>query len=100
MPRYINPVPPKSPELVAAEKVAQESLRAYFRRELGVQAMIARDTGIAPPMLSRMAKHGETISLENALRIEVATGGALRTEMLCPARANLIDQFLHLRAPA
>lgn len=97
MPRYINPPQPKSPDLVAAEKAAQEALRKYFRRELGMQALIARQTGIAPPILSKLAKHGDGMSLEHAMRIEVATGGELRTEMLCPARADLLGQFLQLR---
>ena len=97
MARFVRPVPPKAPELIAAEQAAQEALRRYFRRELGMQAMVARETGIAPAALSRMAKHGEVISLEHALRIELATGGELRAEALCPSRAGIVNQFLRMR---
>lgn len=100
MPRYINPPVPKTPHLVEAEKSAQDTLRRYFRRELGTQAAISRQTGIAPPLLSRMSKNGAHITLEYALRIELATGGELRAEWLCPSRAELLDQFLKLRCPA
>lgn len=100
MPRYINPAPPKPPELIEAERAAQEALRRYFRRELGMQALMARETGIQAPALSRMAKKGDTITLEHALRIEVATDGELRAEQLCPSRCELLSQFLQLRTTA
>lgn len=97
MPRYINPRQ-KSPELQRAEEEAGAALRDFFARDLGVQAQLARDSGLAPAVLSRMGKGRHPISVEQAMRIEIASQGALRVEQLCPARAEVLGRFLLHRA--
>lgn len=87
----------KPDELVAAEKLAQELLNNYCRAKHGNQAKLVRDTGLLGATLSRMANGHIQINLESALLIDVATGGALPAEKLCPSRAELMTQFLALR---
>jgi hypothetical protein len=48
MPNYRNAPPTKTPELQAAERAAAEALHNYFYSGLGVQARMARATGINP----------------------------------------------------
>lgn len=97
MPRLINPHPPKSPELLQAEHEAAEALRNYFYRGLGVQAKMARDTGLNPAVLSKMGKGKGPISIEQAMLIEAASNGELLAEKLCPSRAELIQQVFQAR---
>lgn len=97
MPRYIVP-PEKTPELQAAEAAGANALAAYFQSGFGVQAQLSRDTGIAPPALSRMSKGTNTIMITSALLIEVATKGALPAELLCPSKADLLSRFMLTRA--
>lgn len=98
MPRYITPKPPKPAELVKAEEEACAALREFFSRDLGLQAQMARDTGVSPAILSRMGKGRQCISIEHAMLIELASRGELRAEQLCPARADILGRFLLQRA--
>lgn len=93
-------VPPSSdPKITKAEKKAQQILRDYFWQHRSEQKRIAQETGIKQPFLSRLAnKEGQTIALETAMLIEIATNGELRAEALCPARAEVIKKFLNSRA--
>lgn len=96
MPNYRNLPPAKKPELQQAEQAAAEALHNYFYRGLGVQARMARATGINPSALSKMG-YGGPISLEQAMLIEVASNGELSAAMLCPSRAELIEKFLGIQ---
>jgi DNA-binding transcriptional regulator YdaS (Cro superfamily) len=91
---------PKPPELVAAEEAGRMALRTYCRAEPGRAANIARYTGLLPAVLSRMANKDTHINLEAAVMIDVATDGAVRAEVLCPGRAELLGQFLRMREVA
>lgn len=86
-------MPPKSQELQAAEKLARKTLLNYFKSVPGRQQQLAEQTGIWPESISRMA-HGHTqISVEAALRIEVATAGQLKATQLCPAAAAILAAY-------
>lgn len=98
MQRYVHPCAPKSDEVLQLEKVAAAALDTYFNSGYGVQAMVARDTGIPAPMLTKMRKGTYPVGLEQALLLEMASGGELQAGMLCPSRADLIEYFLQLRA--
>jgi DNA-binding transcriptional regulator YdaS (Cro superfamily) len=98
MPRYITPPPPKSQELQQAEQDAAKALAAYFRRDFGIQAQMARDTGLGAAVLSKMSKMRGPISMEQAILMDLASNGELAAEMLCPSRAKVISQFLLTRA--
>lgn len=93
-----DPMLPKSDELLQAEQDAANALDAYFHSGYGLQAMISRETGLAPPILSRMAKGRQPIPLEQAILIELASNGELRVETLCPSCAPLLVQFMLARA--
>lgn len=94
MPRYKNEAALRDPRFAEAEQAARQMLYNYFRSYHGAQAILSRETGIAAPILSRMANQNETIALEYAMRIEVASAGKLRAELLCPSGAELLQRFL------
>lgn len=98
MPRHITPPSPKSPELLQAEQDAAKALAAYFRRDFGIQAQMARETGLGAAALSKMSKLRGPISMEQAILMDLASNGELSAEMLCPARADVIGRFLLSRA--
>jgi DNA-binding transcriptional regulator YdaS (Cro superfamily) len=101
MARLVTPQSEKPADLVQAEQAANAALRTYFRRDVGVQASVARATGIKPPVLSRMSNQpGYPISLEQAILIEVATNGELQAPALCPSRATLLAQFMRMHGTA
>lgn len=90
-----------TPQLIKAQQRARDILRGYFRSDHGVQAQLARDTGIQASFLSSMAHDDDRpVSLENAILMDVATKGALKAEVLCPARADKIKQFIASRTKA
>lgn len=95
MPKFINYYREKPHELVEAEDAARKTLFEYFLKQHGRQKQMALATGIPQPLLSRMAKNPKaSIALEAAIAIEVASGGELKAEKLCPARAELVEQFM------
>lgn len=96
MPRQPAQHADKPAELIQAEREGQEALRLFFRRDIGVQAAIARTTGIHAPVLSRMGSGRSPISVEHAMLISVATNGELTASKLCPSRADLLDQYTAL----
>jgi DNA-binding transcriptional regulator YdaS (Cro superfamily) len=98
MPRYITPVPPKPESLLRAEAEASTALREFFSTDFGIQAKLARDTGIAPATLCKISKNQQAPSIEQAMLIEIASQGTLRVEQLCPARADVLSRFLLQRA--
>jgi len=82
-----------------AEQAGKNALYRFYREYHGCQAQLSRDTGLSVPMLTKMARYPEYfITMEAAMLVEVASKGALRAEVLCPSRADLIGQFLALRA--
>lgn len=84
-----------SPAIVKAEQKAREKLMSYFRREFGLQAEMARKTGIKASFLSRLANRAEhSIPLETAILMELATNGELKAEVMCPSRADMLKQFI------
>ncbi len=85
--------PKKSPELIRAETRGHQLLRDYCRVKVGVQADLVRKTGIYPATVSKMSNGKTPITLEAAIQFEVATGGALRADVLCPSRADLLKEF-------
>lgn len=88
----------KSPELIEAEKVGKKKFNTYCRAKQGNIAQLSKDTGLAQGTISTMSTGPTAISLESAIKIEVATRGELRADELCPSRAEWIAQFLALRA--
>lgn len=59
----------------------------------GSQARLAELVGTSQPNIHRMANGRQSVSLELALRIERATGGAVVAEGLRPDLAELIEQW-------
>lgn len=100
MPRIASLAPPKAPALIEAEARGQAALRAYFDRRIGLQKLLAEATGLHQSALCRMSKQETPIAFEDAVLIEIATEGELRTEQLCPSRADLLVRFLLQRAVA
>lgn len=92
-------VPPSTdPKILEAEQEAQKMLYAHLRKYHGVQRDLSARTGIQATFLSKLAnKPGQVIALETAILIELGTDGELRAEDLCPARADVIAQFLQAR---
>lgn len=88
----------KTAELLEAEQAGRVMLNSYTRAKQGNQTVLARKTDLLPGTISKMCSGGTQISMEAAILIEVATEGALRTEQLCPGRAELLDQLLKLRS--
>lgn len=99
MQRRAKMVPLSSdPAIIEQEIEAQDILRQYVDDQHGNQKRLALDTGINATFISRLCnKPGQTIALETAILIELATGGKLRAESLCPARAEVIRRFLAAR---
>lgn len=87
-----------SPEELAAARAGQAALHEFFQSRIGRQKDVAAASGIAASTLSSMARERAPITMEAAILIEVAAAGAVRAEVLCPSRANVIDKFLQLRA--
>lgn len=101
MPKYKMPVGGRSPALVKAEEAGQKALLSYFRSDFGLQAKVSRATGIVQVVLSRMANHADyPIAMEAAIKIEVATEGALKAETLCPSCADVLQKFVAARTKA
>lgn len=88
----------KSDELLQAEAEGQKLLYAFCRERHGNQAFLVRATNLLTATLSRMTNGETPINLEAALLLEAATKGALPADKLCPSRADLLAQFLQLRA--
>ena len=88
----------KSPELIEQEEAGRALLNAYCRAKQGNQAKLSRKTDMLPAALSNMSNGKSDINIEAALRIDVATEGELPAEKLCPSRADLLGQFLKMRA--
>lgn len=96
MPRKrINEIIP--PEQDKAEREGQAALHEYFQSRVGRQKAIAEATGIEASILSRMARGHARISLEYSIALEMASKGALRAEMLCPSRADVLKRFISQR---
>lgn len=91
--------PPLKPQsLILAEQEARDLLNNYFKQGIGRQLALANDTGLFASQLSRMARlENHPISVEAAMRIEVATKGELPAKKLCPAGADLIAQFVAMQ---
>jgi DNA-binding transcriptional regulator YdaS (Cro superfamily) len=85
------------PEQLAAERAGQEALFEFFQSRIGRQKAISAVSGIDASILSRMARGHATISLENSIALEVASNGALRAEVLCPSRADVLKRFISQR---
>jgi hypothetical protein len=85
------------PEQVAAERAAQAILHEYFQSRIGRQKATAEASGIEASILSRMARGHMPISLEYSIALEVASNGALRAEVLCPSRADVLNRFMNRR---
>lgn len=99
MTRFAKVTPTKDVAMQRAEKKAQTMLYQYLRQRHGIQREVSKKSGIVAPMLSRLAnREGQVIALEAAMRIEVATNGDLKAEQLCPSGADILKQFLELRA--
>ena len=99
MARYKKPTEPKSDALIEAETAAREALRSFFRKDFGKQAELARTSGIPASNLCRMSTSDTyPVSLETALKIEIATQGELTTELLCPSGAELLQKLFLTRA--
>jgi DNA-binding transcriptional regulator YdaS (Cro superfamily) len=88
----------KSPELVERERAGKAKFNSYCRAKQGNQAILARDTGLSQTTISGISTGPTAITLESAIRFEVATKGDLRADDLCPSCDGLIEQFLQLRA--
>lgn len=89
---------PKTPEVESKEREGKLVLRAYLRAEPGRQMDMSQRTGILQSVLSKMAnQESYALNLDSAVLIEVATEGAIRAEVLCPTRAEVLGQFLQLR---
>jgi DNA-binding transcriptional regulator YdaS (Cro superfamily) len=86
-----------SPEQLAAERAGREALHEYFQTRIGRQKATAETTGIEASILSRMARGHMPISLEYSIVLEVASKGALRAEVLCPSRADVLNRFMNGR---
>lgn len=96
--KYFNFYREKPPALAKAEDEARKALSDYFRQEHGTQKTVSDITGIPQSMLSRMAgRKPSSIAFEAAVAIEVATKGALKVELLCPSRVELLKDFLLAR---
>lgn len=85
------------PEQMEAERVGQAVLHEYFQSRIGRQKATAEATGIEASLLSRMARGHMPISLEYSIALEVASKGALRAEVLCPSRADVLNRFMNGR---
>jgi len=88
------PRPKKSNiQLTAAEQAAQVKLEAWIDEKYGRGLALSQKTGINVATVSRMKNGLMRICLEAAIRIELATGRALRAETLCPSMASTIKRF-------
>lgn len=82
-----------------AEQEGKRALHRYVREFHGRQAQLSRATGLHTVVLSKMANQPEyIITLDAAMMMEVATEGELRADVLCPSRAELMEQFVALRS--
>lgn len=88
----------KPDDLLEAEKAGQELLNNFCRAKYGNQTLLARSSGLLVATISRMAGGSTPINFEAAVMIDVATNGKLSAEKLCPGCADLVAQFLQLRA--
>lgn len=87
----------KTPAMLEADERGRLALVAYCGKRRGQQARLCMATGIDKGALSKMCGGGYGIGLEVALILEVATAGALKAEVLCPSRANLLSAMLRQR---
>jgi len=88
----------QSPEQYEAEQAGKQALRDYCDAKRGRAAELARKTKILAPVLSKMVNNPMySINLESAVMIELATEGALKVEVLCPARADVFSKLLARR---
>lgn len=88
----------KDADLMRAEKSAQVALYQYFRQRHGMQKEVSDRSGIVAPLLSQLANRpGQTIAMEAAIKLDLATDGQLKAEMLCPSEAKVIEKFLAAR---
>lgn len=85
---------------VEAERAGQAALHEYFQSRIGRQKATSEATGIEASLLSRMARGHMPVSLEYAIALEVASKGALRVEVLCPSRADVLKRFISQRTTA
>lgn len=77
---------------------AQVVLHEYFQSRIGRQKQTADATGILASTLSGMAHGRLPISMEAAVRLDVASEGALNAKELCPEDAAVLDKFVRLHA--
>lgn len=89
---------PKSEQQLLEEKAGRQALRSWLKEETGRQARICKSSGILPAVMSHMANKETHINLEAAILIEVASEGALKAEVLCPSRAEVLKTMMRLRA--
>lgn len=81
-----------------AELNGKLALKCYVDQKWGTQRRLADATGIDVATLSKMVNRPEyVITLDAAMRIELATEGELTTEVLCPSRAELFTDILFMR---
>lgn len=87
-------------EGVTCAEPPQVILHSYFRGGIGRQKDASAASGILASTLSSMAHGRVPITLEAAVLLDVATESAVRAQDLCPARADVLDKFVRLHAPA
>lgn len=92
----VDNLPEKSPEMLKAEEAGRNSLIRYCGQR-GAHTRLCEQTGIDKGAISRMKSGRHSISLELAIILEVATGGTLTVETLCPSRAHLLVALLRAR---
>lgn len=68
-------------------------LRAYCDSEHGNQTKLAKATGLHAGHISRMSRGLNNIGMEHAIRLEIASGGLLRAEDLCPQGRDILIAF-------
>lgn len=84
--------------LTPEQRAGQLALHSYFQAGIGRQKKIAAASGIFASTLSSMAHGRMPITLEAAILIEVASGGAVLAEALCPGRADVLKTMMRERA--
>jgi hypothetical protein len=88
----------KTEDMLAAESAGKDLLLAYYKGGYRRLRDLHERTGMHEAFLSRMARDKRTpISMESAIKIELATDGELPAGLLCPSCADLVAQFVALR---
>jgi DNA-binding transcriptional regulator YdaS (Cro superfamily) len=68
----------------------KHTLKSYLNEKRGRASDLCAATGISPGWLSQMKLGVRDIPITDAIKIERATGGAVKCETMCPEYGDLV----------